>query len=124
MPLSEKTITCHYVGDEITITVVEADLKRGFARGRLQSDLVLSVGLDDKDVDLANALWIYCDLVAATASVDGMEWPMEPETFCEKADRWFHHVGNPWLAAVRELNPHWLPTYEGDGLGEIEAVGG
>lgn len=124
MGLAEKEIVVHYEGNEIKITVKEADLRAGFLRGRLQNELVPSGQLDIETVDLANAYWIYCDLVAGTSEVVGLSWPMDAEQFAALSDRWFHHVGAPWLEAVREVNPHWSPTYGGDDSGESEGAGG
>lgn len=121
--MNEKTITVKWLGDEVEITAREADLRAGFRRGRLQGELIYNDGLQETDPDLANLRTVYVDLVCGTASVTGLDWPMEVEAFEALSDLWFDRVGLPWLGAVRELNPHWAPGWSSD-RGEAQAAAG
>lgn len=116
--MNEKTITIDGIdGEEISITVREADLRVGFKRGRLQGELIYADKLQKTDPDLANVRSVYVDLVCGTVEVTELEWPLPVEQFEALSDLWFDRIGLPWLAAVRELNPHWAPR-----LGEALAA--
>lgn len=110
--MNEKTITIDGIdGEQISITVREADLRAGFKRGRLQGELIYDGSLQKSDPDLANLRTVYIDLVCGTTDIDGFDWPMEVEQFEALTDLWFDYVGGPWFTAVRELNPHWAPDW-------------
>lgn len=91
----------------VTVKVRQANLIAGFKRARMQRELINEPGLDKSDPDRANVRWFYCDLVAGTVDVDGMDWPMNVETFENQSDQWFDQVGWPWLQTVRSVNPNW-----------------
>jgi len=116
--LKEKTVEI----EGLTITVREADLRAGFHRARLQGELIYNAHLDQHDPDLANVYLVYADLVAGTSSVEGMEWPLLPDAFCQLSDAWFDRVGYAWLGAVREVNPHWAPAMMEAVQGETQAA--
>jgi len=123
MPLPTKTITVSDPGgSEVTITVRQATLVDGMRRGRWIHELLYSTDVRVTDPDLANVYAIYCDLVGATVSVEGMEWPVPVDVFVEFSDRWFDHVGVHWLRAIHELNPNWQPGYGEADSGEAESA--
>jgi hypothetical protein len=119
--MNEKTITIDGIDGEISITVCEADLRAGFKRGRLLRELIYNDSLQERDPDLANARAVYVDLMCATVEATGFHWSMSVEEFEALTDLWFDRVGLPWLAAVRELNPHWAPDWLAD-QGEAQAA--
>lgn len=49
----------------------------------------------------------YAEVVAGTAEVKGLEWPLGFEGFMELPER----MVDAWLEAVYELNPHWRPGW-------------
>lgn len=110
--MNEKTITIDGIdGEQISITVREADLRAGFRRGRMQGELIYAGRIQETDPDLANVRTVYVDLMCGTVTASGFDWQMSVGDFEAKTDLWFDRVGMPWLSAVRELNPHWAPDW-------------
>jgi hypothetical protein len=91
---------------EIRVVVSEATALIGMKRTRLKLEAERA-GEVDPDRHLLRML-TYPDLMAATVQAEGIEWPLEFETFLGLDDRL---VGR-WEEAVYGLNPHWLPGYD------------
>jgi hypothetical protein len=98
---TKETQTLEYNG--LTITVSRATMRQATLRARLIHD-AMKAEYEDVDFRIL-AIGDYPDVMAATISVEGMEWPITVEEFAELPAEIFE--GSGWLTAIRELNPHW-----------------
>jgi len=104
--------------DGVRLVVSKATLKQGIKRTRLKVEaqkLAKAGELEDVDEFLLR-MYTYPDLMAATVSADGIEWPLAFPAFLELPDT----LGVKWEAAVYELNPDWMPS-SGEDAAEKEA---
>ena len=104
--------------DGVRLVVTKATLKQGIKRTRLRVEgqkLAKAGELEDVDEFLLR-MYTWPDLMAATVSADGIEWPLTFAAFLELPDT----LGAKWEAAVYELNPDWLPS-SGEDAAEKEA---
>ena len=98
--------------DGVRLVVTRATLKQGIKRTRLRVEgqkLAKDGQLEDVDEFLLR-MYTWPDLMAATVSADGIEWPLTFAAFLELPDT----LGAKWEAAVYELNPGWLPAAKED----------
>jgi len=92
--------------DNTKLTVSEATALIGMKRTRLKIEADRA-GETDPDRHILRLL-TFPDVVAATVQVEGLEWPLDFETFVALPDR----LVAKWEEAVYGLNPHWLPGYD------------
>lgn len=105
--MSEKQTTLTFEIDEkkVALTVCRATARIG-----MQRYLLASKGNTENETETDEALKIlrlvvYPNCIAATTSVEGIEWPMSFETFANEIPE---DVIDEWVAAVNKLNPHWV----------------
>lgn len=97
-----STIRRVVAGAPVTIVVKRCDVIGGLKHARLQRE---GVGSDELDPDRRTArIVLYPACVAATESMQGLEWPMSFDTFAGLEDVF----ASEWLAEVFRLNPVWL----------------
>lgn len=90
----------------IKLVVSEATALIGMKRTRLKLE-----GERAKEADPDRhilRMLTFPDVVAATVQAEGMEWPLDFETFVGLPDQ----VVGKWEEAVYGLNSHWLPGYD------------
>jgi hypothetical protein len=89
--------------DGVHVVVSQATTLSGMRRTRLQIE-----GRDAQEEDVDRRLlrlYTYPDVIAATVEVEGLDWPLDFETFLGLPDA----LVAQWEQAVYDLNPHWLP---------------
>jgi hypothetical protein len=91
---------------DIKLTVSEATALIGMKRTRLKLEAERAAETDP-DRHLLRML-TFPDVVSATVQAEGLEWPLDFETFVALPDQ----LVAKWEEAVYGLNPHWLPGYD------------
>lgn len=91
---------------DIKLTVSQATVLIGMKRTRLKLE-AQQAEETDPDRHILRLL-TFPDVISATVQAEGLEWPLDFETFLGLPDS----LEGKWEEAVYDLNPHWLPGYD------------
>jgi hypothetical protein len=101
--METETVVFQENGLDVRIVVSQATSLQGFKRTRLKLEADSAAEADPDRRVLRG--WVYADLIAATVTASGIEWPLSFDAFAGLSDR----LTMRWEAAVYRQNPHWLP---------------
>lgn len=106
--MNTQTVT----SGDVTIMVIEANIRQDTARARLRAE-AFEVGTKDEegkpkepseaDLDRRALLLEYADLIPITLSAEGIPWPITIDQLAELPGA----LGGLWERAALNLNPHW-----------------